>query len=172
MNGGPNCWSNTSPKAKKSSMPRASAAARMCGPEHLPELHVHVLGGVDAEPVDAELLDPERVDVDHPFDHLAALGPQVVEAEEVAVQRVLAREAGVAPVVIEQRVVEPGRVLGVLSPGGSTGVYGNERGVDLGERVVGLARVGVVGVVERLPVRVAVGEVALVAIARRCRRVG
>ena len=32
MNGGPNCWSNTSPKAKKSSMPRASAAARMSGP--------------------------------------------------------------------------------------------------------------------------------------------
>ena len=77
--------------------------------ELLPELHVHVLGGVDAEPVDAELLDPERVDVDHPLDHLAALGPQVVEAEEVAVERVLAGEARVAPVVVEQRVVEPRR---------------------------------------------------------------
>ena len=59
MNGGPNCWSNTSPKAKKSSMPRAVGGGEDVGPEHLPELHVHVLGGVDAEPVDAELLDPE-----------------------------------------------------------------------------------------------------------------
>ena len=91
MNGEPNCWSNTSPKAKKSSMPRSSAASRMAGPEGLPELHVDVLGGVDAETVDAELLDPEGVDVDHPFDDLATLGPQIVEAEEVSVQRVLAR---------------------------------------------------------------------------------
>ena len=59
-------------------------------PEGLPELHVDVLGGVDAEAVDAELVDPEGVDVDHPFDDLATLGPQIVEAEEVSVQRVLA----------------------------------------------------------------------------------
>ena len=32
MKGGPNCWSNTSPKAKKSSMPASLAASRMSGP--------------------------------------------------------------------------------------------------------------------------------------------
>ena len=58
-NGGPNCWSNTSPKAKKSAMPRRLGGSQDVRPEHLPELQVHVLGRVDPEPVDTELLDPE-----------------------------------------------------------------------------------------------------------------
>ena len=32
MNCGPNCWSNTSPKAKKSGTPAACASSTMSGP--------------------------------------------------------------------------------------------------------------------------------------------
>ena len=33
MNGEPNCWSKTSPNAKKSSMPAPRAASRISGPK-------------------------------------------------------------------------------------------------------------------------------------------
>jgi hypothetical protein len=81
------------------------------GPEPLPELVVDVLHGVDAEAVDAEVADPGLVDVDHPLDDPGVLGEQVVQAEEVAVQGVLADKGGVAAVVVQGHVVEPGRHL-------------------------------------------------------------
>jgi hypothetical protein len=84
------------------------------GPELLPELVVDVLHRVDAEAVDAEVADPRLVDVDHAADDPRVLGEQVVEAEEVAVLRVLADERRVAAVVVQGDVVQPGRLLEVL----------------------------------------------------------
>ena len=72
---------------KKSALPSRGRVACMRRAELLPELRVDVLHGVDAEAVDAEVLDPGLVDVDHPVDDLGPLGEQVVEAEEVAVLR-------------------------------------------------------------------------------------
>ncbi len=113
------------------------------GGEALPELHVDVLGRVDPEAVDSGVTDPRLVDVGHPPDDLGALGPQVVEAGEVAVLVGLAAaEGGVAPVVVHRRVVEPG---GGLHPLLRDRRVRERVRVDLGEGV--LARV--VAVVER-----------------------
>ena len=72
-----------------------------------------MLDGVDPEPVDAEV-DPVLVDVRHPVDNLGLLGEEVVKADEVAVLRGLAGEGRVASVVVDARVVQPGRRLGAL----------------------------------------------------------
>ena len=61
-----------------------SRAGQHRGHELLPELRIDVLGGVDAEAVDAELVDPAAVDVDHPLNDARVLGEDVVEADEVA----------------------------------------------------------------------------------------
>ena len=87
------------------------------GRELLPELVVDVLHRVDAEAVDGEVADPALVDLDHPLDYPRVLREEVVEAEEVAVERVLAREGRVAAVVVERHVVEPGGRL-VSAPAG------------------------------------------------------
>ncbi len=79
--------------------------------EDLPELVVDVLHRVHPEAVDPEVADPALVDVDHPVDHARLLGEEVVEAEEVAVQRVLAGERRVPAVVVERHVVQPRRHL-------------------------------------------------------------
>ena len=115
-------------------------------PEPLPEGVVDVLHRVDAEAVDAEVGDPVLVDVDHPLDHAGVLGEQVVQAEEVAVVGVLADERGVAAVVVQGHVVQPGRHLEVLFAGVEDRVVreGGRR-VKRRERV----RAGVVPVVER-----------------------
>ena len=83
--------------------------------ELLPELEVDVLHRVDAEAVDVEVLDPRVVDALHARDDRVVLREQVVEAEEVAVEGVLARERRVAAVVVERDVVEPVRLLGRLT---------------------------------------------------------
>ena len=85
--------------------------------ELLPELVVDVLHGVDPEAVHAEVADPVLVDVGHSVDHRRVFGEQVVEAEEVPVEGVLALKGGVAAVVIERGVVEPVGDLEVLFPG-------------------------------------------------------
>ena len=72
-----------------------------------PEVHVHVLDGVDTEAVHAGVRDPVLVDLRHPADHLGALGPQVVQPGEVAVLAVLPDEGGVAAVVVHRRIVQP-----------------------------------------------------------------
>jgi hypothetical protein len=82
------------------------------GRELLPELVVDVLHRVDAEAVDLRLAHPRLVDVDHAVDDLRVLGEEVVEAEEVAVLRVLAGERRVPAVVVQRHVVEPRRVFG------------------------------------------------------------
>ena len=79
----------------------------------LPELKVHVLGGVDAEAVDTEV-DPVLIHLDEAVDDGRVLGHQVVEADEVAVRDRLARPRRVAAVVVERRVIQPGRNLDVL----------------------------------------------------------
>ena len=90
--------------------PRRGSSGTNC----LPELEVDVLDGVDPEAVDAEV-DPLLVDVAHPLDDLGPLGEQVVQADEVAVRRALTGEGRVTPVVVQRRVVEPGRGLAVSS---------------------------------------------------------
>ncbi len=124
------------------------------GRELLPELHVDVLDGVDAEAVDAEV-DPLLVDVDHPVDHLGLLGEEVVEADEVAVRRGLAGEGRVTAVVVARGVVEPGRHLDrrVLLGAEDRRVGERRGGVELGERLAP----GVGAVVELLTGGVAVG---------------
>ena len=84
------------------------------GQEALPELVVDVLHRVDPEAVDREVLDPLLIDVRHPAHDLRLLGEQVVEPEEVAVERVLAGEGRVPAVVVALDLVEPGRDLDVL----------------------------------------------------------
>ncbi|CAM5411630.1 hypothetical protein SHIRM173S_10585 [Streptomyces hirsutus] len=123
-----------------------------------PELHVDVLHGVDPEAVDVEVLHPPLVDLLHAVDDLGTLGPQVVEAGEVAVLAGLAGEGGVAPVVVHRRVVEPRRDLDVLLRGGDDRGARERSCVDARE---GARAVGVVGVVEGLPVLGQVGEGAL-----------
>ena len=88
------------------------------GAERLPELVVDVLDGVDPEAVDVVVGDHVLEDVDQPVLHLGLLGEQVVEAEEVAVQAVLAGEGAVAAVVVVGRVVEERRRLDRLVGGG------------------------------------------------------
>ena len=84
------------------------------GSELLPELVIDVLHRVDAEPVHAEVPDPRLVDVRHAGHDRRVFGEQVVQAEEVAIEGVLAGEGGVAAVVVQRRVIEPGRNLEVL----------------------------------------------------------
>jgi hypothetical protein len=60
---------------------------------------------------------PRLVDLDHALHHPRVFGEEVVEAEEVAVQRVLADERGVPAVVVDRHVVEPRRDLEVLLAG-------------------------------------------------------
>jgi hypothetical protein len=50
-----------------------------------------------------------------PLTTSGSLGEEVVETEEVAIGRRLAGEGGVAAVVIERRIVEPGRRFAVSS---------------------------------------------------------
>ena len=81
--------------------------------EGLPELGIHMPRGIDPEAVDAVTLDPVAVDVDEPLHHARILGHQIVEAEKVTVQRVLAGEIGIAAVVIVDGRIQPGRHLHV-----------------------------------------------------------
>ena len=136
-------------------------------PELLPEAQVHVLDGVDAEPVDAEA-HPLGVDVDHAVDDLGALGEQVVQPGEVAVRVRLALERRVAAVVVHRRVVEPRGGLGggVLGAGERGRDREGRGGVQLGE-VVGAHEVAVV---EGLPGRVEVGLGVLGHVGGRPRR--
>ena len=112
------------------------------GQELLPELVVDVLHRVDPEAVDREVLDPRLIDVGHPGHDARMLGEQVVEPEEVAVERVLAGERRVAAVVVERRVVEPLRHLARQARGHERGererALGAERGEAPGARVVGV----------------------------------
>ena len=117
-------------------------------PEALPERVVDVLHRVDPEAVDAQLADPGPVDADHAADHARVLGEQVVEAEEVAVERVLAGERRVAAVVVERDVVEPAGDLEVALGGIEHRRVGEAR-VRVERREA--ARAGVVAVVEHAP---------------------
>ncbi len=124
----------------------------------LPELVVDVLDRVDPVAVDADVGDPGRVDVDHPLDDLGPLGEEVVEAEEVAVERVLADEGRVAAVVVHGAVVQPGGHLhGRVRRRREDGRVGEALEVQCREVV----RAGVVGVVELEPVGVPVGLLGL-----------
>ena len=110
----------------------------------LPELEVHVLGGVDAEAVDAEV-DPVLVHVDEAVDDGRVLGHEVVEADEVAERDRLPLPRRVAAVVVERRVVEPRRDLEVRVLGR------HDRGVrEARRRVEGRERLAAVGVVARV----------------------
>ena len=101
--------------------------------ELLPEHKVDVLDGVDAEAVDAQI-GPGLVDVDHAVDDDLVLGHQVVEVTEIHVDgRFTRRPPRVeAAVVVERRVVEPQRELGlfhalrdlrIVREGGGVGVH-------------------------------------------------
>ena len=137
--------------------PLRSGVALHRGREPLPERVVDVLHRVHPEAVDAELADPELVDVDHPVDDARVLREEVVEPEEVAVQRVLADEGRVAAVVVEAHVVEPGGDLDVLLDDRDAGAVGEAA-----------ARLALGSRTRRLPARcergerAAAGEVAVV----------
>ena len=60
--------------------------------ELLPELGIDMLDGIDAETVDAIGLDPILVDIDHPFHDRGMFGEEVIQAKEVAIERILAGE--------------------------------------------------------------------------------
>ena len=101
----------------------------------LPEFEVHVLGGVDAEAVDAEV-DPVLIHLHEAVHNGRVLGHEVVEPREVAVGDRLARPGRVAAVVVERRVVQPRGGLGVLVRlGDDRGVGEGCRRVELGEGV-------------------------------------
>ena len=107
-------FSVTSPKIGKSLTPIDRGRRADLRHPQLEERRVHVLRGVDAEPVDLEARDPRRVDLREPVHHVRLLGEEVVEAEEVALLEALlaARaEVDVAAVVVVERVVQPGRLL-------------------------------------------------------------
>ena len=70
-----------------------------------------MLDRVDPEPVDVEVCDHPLEDVDEAVLDHGMLGEEVVESEEVPVQRVLAGECRVAAVVVVDRVVQPRRSL-------------------------------------------------------------
>ena len=128
------------------------------GREPLPERVVDVLHRVHPEAVDAELADPELVDVDHPVDDARVLREQVVEPEEVAVLGVLADERRVAAVVVEAHVVEPGGDLDVRCSAGaartggrgscSSGPPGGHGGCPVGASAGKVLAAGEVAVVE------------------------
>ncbi len=120
-----------------------------------PEPGVDVLDRVDPEAVDVEVPHPLLVDLLHPADDLGTLGPQVVEAEEVALVGGLAGEGGVPAVVVHRRVVEPARHLEVLLRVGHEGRPREGRAVHLRELRL---PVGVVLVVEGHPVLRQIGE--------------
>jgi hypothetical protein len=130
--------------------------------EGLPELVVHVLHGVHAEAVDPELGDHRLVGLGHAGDHVGMLGEEVVEAEEVAVERALAGERRVAAVVVVDRVVEEVRRLDRLVGRGleRRDVREADGRVERRER----AGAGVVAVVELDAVGVPVRVVRLVAV--------
>jgi hypothetical protein len=87
------------------------------GHERLPELGIHVLGGVDAEAIDTVAVDPAAEDLDHPA---ITRGFSVIRSSKVrriAHPAALAAEGRVAAVVVKDRVVEPGRDLDVALGG-------------------------------------------------------
>ena len=95
--------------------------------ERLPELRIDVLGRVDAESVDPIAVDPAPEDLDHARDDAGMPGHQVVEAREIAVRGAFVPERRVAPVMVVDRVVQPGRDLyRLLSLGdiGGVGIVG------------------------------------------------
>ena len=65
-------------------------------------------------------------------------------AEEVTIKRVFADKAGVAAVVIEQGIVQPGWVLDRLHPGWQTGCVRERIEIDFGE---GVPRLSVISVI-------------------------
>jgi len=110
------------------------------------------------KPSTPEVADPRLVDVDHALDDRGMLGEEVVEAEEIAVERVLAHERRVAAVVVERDVVEPARDLELLLVLLQDGRVREARlGVERGER----ARSCEVAIVERVAIGVAIGLLVL-----------
>ncbi len=81
------------------------------GDEGAPELRVHMLGCVDAIPIDTEPVDPAFVNVDEARDDARIFSGKIIETDEIAILRALAAPVGIAPVMIIYRVVEPGGKL-------------------------------------------------------------
>ena len=102
-----------------------------------PELVVDMFDRVDSESGDVVAIDDVGVQVNHACDDAWILGEQIVEPEEVSVVGALAVKSGIAPIVIDGRIIEPvgaldARVLCVPKDGGvrkrGDGVKGGEDG--------------------------------------------
>jgi len=105
----------------------------MAGTKARQNPRVHVAGGVDAEAVDPEVVDPPAVDLDEARHDTRVLGEDVVQRGEVTQQRALAGERALAPVMVVDRIVQPGRRLGVLLARGNVGRVGPVRARQLAE---------------------------------------
>ena len=57
---------------------------RLESDEGLPELRVHVPGGVDPETVDTKPVDPVAIDIDKALDDAGVLRHQIVQPDEIA----------------------------------------------------------------------------------------
>ena len=97
------------------------------GNESLPEFRVHMLGRVDTIAIDLEPIDPAFVNVDEAGNDAGIFSGKIIEADEVAILRALAAPVGVTPIVIIDRVVEPGGHFDRLLTLGNNGRVGKGR---------------------------------------------
>ena len=76
-----------------------------------------MLHRVDAEPIYTEV-DPVLVHLREAVNDNRVLGHQVIESREVTVEDAFSLEGGVAAVVINRRIIEPGGYLAIHVLGG------------------------------------------------------
>ncbi|OMG61402.1 hypothetical protein IL54_4829 [Sphingobium sp. ba1] len=87
-------------------------------------MRVDMAGGIDAEAIDAETVDPVAEYLDHPRNDARIFGHEVVQPDKVAHRRAFAAIGRFAPVVIEGDVVQPGGRLGLFLALGDIGRIG------------------------------------------------
>ena len=104
-------------------MPRALRPLEHRRREHLPELRIDVLRGIDAKTVHGEFIDPGAVDVDEPLNDARILCHEIIEAGEVA-------HRGLSPLNVESPrlwyqigSLSQAGTFTLASPLGTNGVY-------------------------------------------------
>ena len=100
-----------------------------------------MLGRIDPETVDGEIVDPLAVDVDEALHDPRVFGEEVIEPGKVAVGRALASIRGLSAVVIPAGVVQPLRPLHVFFALGDVGRVGVIRAHESGEVLLRLVLV-------------------------------
>lgn len=114
----------------------------------------------NAETINIKVADPLFVDVNHATDHFGLLGKQIVQPKEVAVNRIFAAKGGIAPVVIKDGVVGPGRYFTFFIAG-----YVKDRCIGEAFSASKVGKVPVIApVVKGFAIGVQIREVLLVAV--------